>query len=158
MRAMMWIFIAGRFARAAMSSRFFRLRLKRSRCVSNSSETWWMPFMRSIHSPGNHWASCRRSPIYPNTHYLIAPDRYERAITGIEEELEERVAAFRKKGQLLEAQRHRAAHQVRSGDDSRHGVLPWDRELFAPSQRAELGRAASDAVGLFPQGLSVDRR
>ena len=25
--------------------------------------------------------------IYPNTHYLIAPDRYERAITGIEEEL-----------------------------------------------------------------------
>ncbi|HNE34122.1 MAG TPA: excinuclease ABC subunit UvrB, partial [Nitrospira sp.] len=43
--------------------------------------------------------------IYPNTHYLIAPDRYERAITGIEEELEARVAAFRKNGQLLEAQR-----------------------------------------------------
>src|SRR4029453_3117654 len=31
--------------------------------------------------------------IYPNTHYLIAPDRYERAITGIEEELETQVAA-----------------------------------------------------------------
>lgn len=43
--------------------------------------------------------------IYPNTHYLIAPDRYERAITGIEEELEARVAAFKKNGQLLEAQR-----------------------------------------------------
>ena len=43
--------------------------------------------------------------IYPNTHYLIAPDRYERAITGIEEELEARVAAFKKAGQLLEAQR-----------------------------------------------------
>lgn len=43
--------------------------------------------------------------IYPNTHYLIAPDRYERAITGIEEELDARVAAFRKNGQLLEAQR-----------------------------------------------------
>jgi excinuclease ABC subunit B len=44
-------------------------------------------------------------PIYPNTHYLIAPDRYERALTGIEEELEERLAYFRKSGQLLEAQR-----------------------------------------------------
>ncbi len=43
--------------------------------------------------------------IYPNTHYLIAPDRYERAITGIEEELDERVAYFRKAGRLLEAQR-----------------------------------------------------
>jgi excinuclease ABC subunit B len=43
--------------------------------------------------------------IYPNTHYLIAPDRYERAITGIEEELEERIAAFKKAGQLVEAQR-----------------------------------------------------
>ncbi len=43
--------------------------------------------------------------IYPNTHYLIAPDRYERAITGIEEELEACVAAFKKAGQLLEAQR-----------------------------------------------------
>jgi excinuclease ABC subunit B len=43
--------------------------------------------------------------IYPNTHYLIAPDRYERAITGIEEELDARVAAFKKNGQLLEAQR-----------------------------------------------------
>jgi excinuclease ABC subunit B len=43
--------------------------------------------------------------IYPNTHYLIAPDRYERAITGIEEELDERVSYFRKAGRLVEAQR-----------------------------------------------------
>ena len=43
--------------------------------------------------------------VYPNTHYLIAPDRYERAITGIEEELDERVAYFKKQNQLVEAQR-----------------------------------------------------
>ncbi len=43
--------------------------------------------------------------VYPNTHYLIAPDRYERAITGIEEELDARVAYFRKTNQLVEAQR-----------------------------------------------------
>jgi excinuclease ABC subunit B len=52
--------------------------------------------------------SLRKLPkvaVYPNTHYLIAPDRYERAITGIEEELDERVAYFRKQNQLVEAQR-----------------------------------------------------
>jgi excinuclease ABC subunit B len=46
-----------------------------------------------------------KAAVYPNTHYLIAPDRYERAITGIEEELEERVAYFKKQNQLVEAQR-----------------------------------------------------
>ena len=44
-------------------------------------------------------------PIYPNTHYLIAPDRYERALNGIEEELQERIAYFKQHNQLLEAQR-----------------------------------------------------
>src|SRR5215217_7247075 len=44
-------------------------------------------------------------PIYPNTHYLIAPDRYERALNGIEEELDARIAHFKQQGQLLEAQR-----------------------------------------------------
>ncbi len=43
--------------------------------------------------------------IYPNTHYLIAPERHERAITGIEAELDERVAYFKKTNQLVEAQR-----------------------------------------------------
>ena len=43
--------------------------------------------------------------VYPNTHYLIAPDRYEKAITGIEEELDDRVAYFKKHNQLVEAQR-----------------------------------------------------
>ncbi len=46
-----------------------------------------------------------KAAVYPNTHYLIAPDRYERAITGIEEELDERVAYFRNHNQLVEAQR-----------------------------------------------------
>jgi excinuclease ABC subunit B len=52
--------------------------------------------------------SLRKLPkvaVYPNTHYLIAPDRYERAITGIEEELDERVAYFKKQNQHVEAQR-----------------------------------------------------
>jgi excinuclease ABC subunit B len=47
--------------------------------------------------------SIRKLPkvaVYPNTHYLIAPERYERAITGIEEELDERVAYFKKQNQV----------------------------------------------------------
>src|SRR5918912_1048012 len=36
-------------------------------------------------------------PIYPNTHYLIAPDRYERALSGIEVELAERIAHFKER-------------------------------------------------------------
>ncbi|MBI4402036.1 MAG: excinuclease ABC subunit UvrB [Nitrospirae bacterium] len=44
-------------------------------------------------------------PIYPNTHYLIAPDRYERALNGIEAELEGRIAYFKQRDRLLEAQR-----------------------------------------------------
>ncbi len=53
-------------------------------------------------------AALRKLPkiaIYPKSHYVIAPDRYEQAITGIEEELEERLDYFRKTNQLLEAQR-----------------------------------------------------
>ncbi|MGH7236510.1 MAG: excinuclease ABC subunit UvrB [Nitrospiraceae bacterium] len=54
---------------------------------------------------GKSLARLPKAPIYPNTHYLIAPDRYERALSGIETELEERLAFFKQHNQLLEAQR-----------------------------------------------------
>ncbi len=43
--------------------------------------------------------------IYPATHFITAGDKLERAITSIEEELEERLTHFRQSGKLLEAQR-----------------------------------------------------
>ncbi|NKB82522.1 MAG: excinuclease ABC subunit UvrB [Nitrospirales bacterium] len=43
--------------------------------------------------------------IYPKSHYVIAPDRYHQALDSIEDELDERVAFFRRHNQLLEAQR-----------------------------------------------------
>jgi len=46
-----------------------------------------------------------KAPIYPGSHYVIPPDRMERAIEGINAELEERIAHFRQRGQLIEAQR-----------------------------------------------------
>jgi excinuclease ABC subunit B len=45
--------------------------------------------------------------IFPATHYVAGPERMERAIAGIEKELEERLAEFERQGKLLEAQRLR---------------------------------------------------
>ncbi len=45
--------------------------------------------------------------IFPATHYVAGPQRMERAISGIEAELEEQVALFERQGKLLEAQRLR---------------------------------------------------
>ncbi|MGH3717534.1 MAG: excinuclease ABC subunit UvrB [Pseudonocardiaceae bacterium] len=45
--------------------------------------------------------------IFPATHYVAGPERMERAITGIESELADQLAALEKQGKLLEAQRVR---------------------------------------------------
>jgi excinuclease ABC subunit B len=45
--------------------------------------------------------------VFPATHYVAGPERMERAIAGIETELEERLAELEKQGKLLEAQRLR---------------------------------------------------
>jgi excinuclease ABC subunit B len=48
-----------------------------------------------------------RALIFPATHYVAGPERMERAIAGIEAELEEQLAKLEKQGKLLEAQRLR---------------------------------------------------
>ncbi|GAB2464399.1 excinuclease ABC subunit UvrB [Jatrophihabitans fulvus] len=45
--------------------------------------------------------------VFPATHYAAGPDRMERAIAGIEKELEERLAELEGQNKLLEAQRLR---------------------------------------------------
>jgi excinuclease ABC subunit B len=45
--------------------------------------------------------------VFPATHYVAGPERMERAIAGIEVELEERLAELERQGKLLEAQRLR---------------------------------------------------
>ncbi len=45
--------------------------------------------------------------VFPASHYVAGPQRMERAIAGIEHELEEQLALFEKQGKLLEAQRLR---------------------------------------------------
>ncbi len=45
--------------------------------------------------------------VFPASHYVAGPERMERAIKGIEEELAERLSTFERQGKLLEAQRLR---------------------------------------------------
>jgi excinuclease ABC subunit B len=45
--------------------------------------------------------------VFPATHYVAGPQRMERAISGIESELEERLGELERQGKLLEAQRLR---------------------------------------------------
>ncbi len=45
--------------------------------------------------------------VFPATHYVAGPERMERAITGIELELADRLAELERQGKLLEAQRLR---------------------------------------------------
>ncbi|MDR7361112.1 excinuclease ABC subunit UvrB [Nocardioides marmoribigeumensis] len=49
--------------------------------------------------------------IFPATHYVAGPERMERAIRGIELELQDRLAEFERQGKLLEAQRLRMRTQ-----------------------------------------------
>ncbi|AXK85501.1 excinuclease ABC subunit B [Nocardia farcinica] len=49
--------------------------------------------------------------IFPATHYVAGPDRMERAVRDIEQELEERLAELERQGKLLEAQRLRMRTQ-----------------------------------------------
>ena len=43
--------------------------------------------------------------VFPASHYVVSPEKMEKALGDIEEELEERVRYFRQEDQLLEAQR-----------------------------------------------------
>ncbi|MBW8730754.1 MAG: excinuclease ABC subunit UvrB [Terrabacter sp.] len=49
----------------------------------------------------------REMYVFPASHYVAGPQRMERAIRGIELELEDQLALFEKQGKLLEAQRLR---------------------------------------------------
>lgn len=49
----------------------------------------------------------RQIYVFPASHYVAGPERMDRAVAGIESELEEQLALMEKQGKLLEAQRLR---------------------------------------------------
>ena len=54
---------------------------------------------------GNVKARQEHVAIFPASHYVVAPEKMEKAICAIEEELKERVEWFKREDKLLEAQR-----------------------------------------------------
>ena len=54
---------------------------------------------------GEATADLEHMVVFPASHYVVAPDKMERAITGIEKELDERVKYFKSEDKLIEAQR-----------------------------------------------------
>jgi len=54
---------------------------------------------------GNIVTSVKKVGIYPAKHFVTTKDRIERAVKSIEEELESRLAEFRSRSKLLEAER-----------------------------------------------------
>ncbi len=54
---------------------------------------------------GKPLAERKHIMIFPNSHYVTTSDKMERAIIDIEKEMQERVAYFKEKGKLIEAQR-----------------------------------------------------
>lgn len=54
---------------------------------------------------GEATADLEHMVVFPASHYVVAPDKMERAISGIEKELDERVKYFKSEDKLIEAQR-----------------------------------------------------
>ncbi len=96
--------------------------------------------------------------IFPGSHYVTPAERLTRAMTGIKDELRERLAELKAGNKLVEEQRLAAADAVRPRDAGADGALQGDRELLAPPVGARAGRAAAHAARLLPQGLPAVRR
>src|SRR5215218_3533595 len=60
---------------------------------------------------GEHLRDLTEVIVFPATHYVTGSERMQRAVVGIEAELQERLAYFEKEGKLLEAQRLRMRTQ-----------------------------------------------
>ena len=73
--------------------------------------------------------------VFPATHYVAGPERMERAINGIEPELEERLADLRAPGQAARGPAAADAHDVRRGDDAPGRLLRRHRELLDAHRR-----------------------
>ena len=64
--------------------------------------------------------------IFPNSHYVVPPEKMERAIKDIEKELEEQVAYFKSEDKLIEAQRiAERSEERRVGKECRSRWSPY---------------------------------
>jgi excinuclease ABC subunit B len=97
----------------------------------------------------------RRALIFPNSHYVSTEERLRTAVEGIREELEERIAYFRKEGKLLEAQRieQRTMYDLEMLQEMGycHGVENYARFLDG----REAGATPYTLIDYFPEDFLV---
>ena len=96
--------------------------------------------------------------IFPASHYVAGPQRMERAIAGIEAELEERLGELEKAGKLLEAQRLRMRTtydiEMLRQVGSCSGIENYSRHIDG----REAGQPAEHPARLLPRGLPPGHR
>jgi len=89
--------------------------------------------------------------VFPATHYVASPERLARAISDIETELQQQVAVFEARGQLLEAQRikMRTAYDIEmlQQTGSCRGVENYSRHLDGREQ----GSPPNCLLDYFPE-------
>ena len=89
--------------------------------------------------------------VFPATHYVAGPERMERAVTGIELELADRLAELERQGKLLEAQRLRMRTtydlEMMRQVGSCSGIENYSRHIDGRAQ----GTAPNTLLDYFPE-------
>ena len=97
----------------------------------------------------------KRAMIYPASHYVATRETVQRAIEGIQGELQERIQYFREADKLLEAQRieQRTLYDIEMLEEMGfcHGVENYSRWLDG----REAGETPSTLYDYFPEDLLV---
>ncbi len=93
--------------------------------------------------------------IYPATHFVTSDDKFQKALKGIEDEMKERLAFFRKENKLLEAQRL----EMRTNYDLEmlreigycNGIENYSRHLWGRKS----GERPAVLIDYFPQDFLI---
>ncbi|MDA8146528.1 MAG: DEAD/DEAH box helicase family protein, partial [Thermaerobacter sp.] len=97
----------------------------------------------------------RHVAVYPASHYVTAPERLQPALVAIEAELEERLAWFRQRDKLLEAQRleQRTRHDLELLEAVGYcnGIENYSRHLTGRAP----GQPPYTLLDFFPEDLLV---
>ena len=96
--------------------------------------------------------------VFPATHYVAGDERMQRAVKGIEAELQERLALFEEQGKLLEAQRLRMRTQYDLEMISEVGYCNGIENYSMHIDGRTLRRAAVHPARLLPEGLPPRHR
>ncbi|RZS29835.1 excinuclease ABC subunit B [Herbihabitans rhizosphaerae] len=89
--------------------------------------------------------------ISPATHYVAGPERMERAIGGIESELEQQLAKMEKQGKLLEAQRLRMRTQYDVEMMRQVGFCSGIENYSRHIDHRDAGSAPATLLDYFPE-------